>query len=285
MRITDVTKQQHRELEELVRQVETAVDDDERLSLRAELGDLLAAHAQSKIVVLCPAALAQLGAGCRARESAEEVTVVCFALDRFLAANPSDPTFGARLSVLKDIMMNHIEEDECELLPQLESEVDRSELERLGTDATDALERSLRLGHRATLDAVLGPTKAPAKQKRARAKRVAGVRSHGDPADLRPKADPFDDELEDEHREIEQARKKPAKRGSGRATRATKKASSAQGGPKGTVKATKKATPKRVARAREPIATVTGKTREVVTKAQAATATKKHSAVKGGAKK
>lgn len=256
MRIHEFFKQQHRELEELIRQIESAEDDDERLALRAELGDQLAACAQSKIVVLYPAALGHLGAACRARESTEEITVVCFALDRFLATHVLDDTFAAKLNVLKDVMMNHIEEDECELLPQLEGEVDASELGSLGDDAVTKFEECMRAGRADTLAVIMGrdqpPHILPKQRKRAPAKKQAAGRPPS-------------------------AKERAAMRGRATSEGATRRAST-QGGPKGTVRPTKKATPKRVARAREPIPAKGGTPREVLT--QAATAVKKRAAKK-----
>lgn len=156
MMATDILKQQHREFEELVRQIETAEDDDERAALRVELADMLAAHTAIEEELFYPAALEQLGPGSRIRESLEEHAVADFALYRLVSVSVADETFSAKLATLKDVVMNHVEEEESELLPQVEGEMDRQVLDQLGDKMTARFEERLREGHRPILERSLG---------------------------------------------------------------------------------------------------------------------------------
>lgn len=156
MLATDVLKQQHREFEELFRQIESAEDDDERGALRVELADMLAAHTAIEEELFYPAALDQLGPGARIRESLEEHAVADFALYRLVHVSVADETFAAKLATLKDVVMNHVEEEESELLPQVEGEMDRQVLEQLGDKMTVRFEERLREGHRPILERSLG---------------------------------------------------------------------------------------------------------------------------------
>lgn len=156
MNATDVLKQQHREFEELFRQLETAEDDEERSALRAELADMLAAHTAMEEELFYPAALEQLGPAARVRESLEEHAVADFALYRFVSVSVADETFSAKLATLKDVVMNHVEEEESEMLPQVEGEMDRQMLEQLGERMTARFEERLREGHRPILERSLG---------------------------------------------------------------------------------------------------------------------------------
>lgn len=173
MMATDILKQQHREFEELIRQIESAEDDDERAALRVELADMLAAHTAIEEELFYPAALEQLGPGSRIRESLEEHAVVDFALYRFVSVSVADETFSAKLATLKDVAMNHIEEEESELLPQVEGEIDRHALEELGEKMAARFEERLQEGHRAILERSLGiaarqtPVAAPSVKKAA----------------------------------------------------------------------------------------------------------------------
>jgi hemerythrin-like domain-containing protein len=156
MMATDILKQQHREFEELVRQIETAEDDEERAALRVELADMLAAHTAVEEEVFYPAVLEQLGPGSRIRESLEEHAVADFALYRLVSISVADETFTAKLATLKDVVMNHIEEEESELLPQAEGEMDRQLLDQLGDRMASRFEERLREGHRPILERSLG---------------------------------------------------------------------------------------------------------------------------------
>ena len=152
MMATDILKQQHREFEELVRQIETAEDDDERIALRVELADMFAAHTAIEEELFYPAALEQLGPGSRIRESLEEHALADFALYRLVTVSVADETFVAKLATLKDVVMNHIEEEESELLPQVEGEMDRQALDQPGDKMTARFEERLQEGHRAILE-------------------------------------------------------------------------------------------------------------------------------------
>lgn len=156
MMATDILKQQHREFEELIRQIETAEDDEERGALRAELADMLAAHTAIEEELFYPVVLEHLGHGARIRESLEEHAVADFALYRFLSVSVADETFFAKLATMKDVVMNHIEEEESEMLPQVEGEIDRHVLEELGEKLAVRFEERLREGHRPILERSLG---------------------------------------------------------------------------------------------------------------------------------
>jgi hemerythrin-like domain-containing protein len=183
MMATDILKQQHREFEELARQIETAEDDDERAALRVELADMLAAHTAIEEELFYPAVLEQLGPGSRIRESLEEHAVADFALYRFVSVSVADETFNAKLATLKDVVMNHVEEEESELFPQAEGEMDRQVLDQLGDKMTVRFEERLREGHRPILERSLGiaarqvalsaPGAKKATTRRAPAKRAA----------------------------------------------------------------------------------------------------------------
>lgn len=161
MNATDVLKQQHREVEELFRQIETAEDDEERVALRAELADMLAAHTAIEEELFYPAALDLLGPGARVRESLEEHAMMDFALYRFVNVSVMDETFLAKLATLKDAVMNHLEEEESEMLPQVEGEMDRQRLTQLGERLSARFDERLHEGHAPVLARSLGIVAQP----------------------------------------------------------------------------------------------------------------------------
>ncbi|MDI1480536.1 hemerythrin domain-containing protein [Polyangium sp. y55x31] len=185
MKATDLLKQQHREVEELFREIEGAEDEDERASLREELANALAAHTAIEEEIFYPAAMEALGPSGRIREAFEEHAVADFALYRLMSVSVGDETFSAKLGALKDIVMNHVEEEESELLPQAEGEMERDQLEQLGDRLSARFSERLAEGHRPILERSLGiaarqvatqapgAKKAAAPRKRAPAKRQA----------------------------------------------------------------------------------------------------------------
>ncbi|TKC95153.1 hemerythrin domain-containing protein, partial [Polyangium fumosum] len=185
MKATDLLKQHHREVEELFREIEGAEDEDERASLREELANALAAHTAIEEEIFYPAAMEALGPSSRIREAFEEHAVADFALYRLMSVSVGDETFSAKLGALKDIVMNHVEEEESELLPQAEGEMEREQLEHLGERLSVRFSERLAEGHRPILERslgiaarqvavqALGAKKAAAPRKRAPAKRQA----------------------------------------------------------------------------------------------------------------
>lgn len=173
MKATDLLKQQHREVEDLFRQLETAEDDEERSSLREELANKLAAHTSIEEEIFYPAAMEAIGPTARVREALEEHAVADFALYRLLSVSPSDETFQAKLGCLKDVVMNHVEEEESELLPQADGEMDQDKLEAIGEKLTARFDERMMEGHRAILERSLGITMRAVAQAAPGAKKAA----------------------------------------------------------------------------------------------------------------
>lgn len=176
MKATDLLRQQHREVEELFRQIQSAEDEEERASLREELANALAAHSAIEEEIFYPAAMEALGPGGRIREAFEEHAIADFALYRFMHVSPSDESFAAKLGALKDVVMNHVEEEESELLPQAEGEIERDQLEMLGERLAARFDERLLEGHAAILERSLGITARQAAQAAPGAKKAAAQR-------------------------------------------------------------------------------------------------------------
>lgn len=232
MKATDLLKQQHREVEDLFRQLETAEDDEERNSLREELANRLAAHTAIEEEIFYPAAMEAIGPTARVREALEEHAVADFALYRLLSVSTSDESFQAKLGCLKDVVMNHVEEEESELLPQADGEMDQDKLEAIGDKLAARFEDRMVEGHRSILERSLGITMRQAAQAAPGAKKAAA----------RPARAPAKRQVAQKRA---RAQAKPAaapaqKRGGGRAAAPAKKANggaTTQGRAQGTRKA------------------------------------------------
>jgi hypothetical protein len=77
-------------------------------------------------------------------ESYEEHAVARFELARLMTATPAEQR--ARVGVLKDLVDQHVEEEETELLPKVQSRIPREELERLGARMEALFEKAVRAG-------------------------------------------------------------------------------------------------------------------------------------------
>jgi iron-sulfur cluster repair protein YtfE (RIC family) len=142
MNMIDVIKQQHHEIEEVFRQLETTDNIDEQTPLRAELADMIAAHMLAENTQFFPYVVQALGNGWESFDGVmlgrEEHAVTAFALTRLMSVPVSDETFKAKLAMMKDVFFNHLEEEEFETLAMFEAAMDRQTMNE--SDAGDKLD-------------------------------------------------------------------------------------------------------------------------------------------------
>ncbi len=128
MKATQLLKGQHREAERLFDLAISGIGDVGRVT--DELTKHLLAHMLAEQVVLFPELLAiepeLVGGAC------EEHTVARFEIRRVVSTAPEDPSFKAKLTTLRELVMRHIDEEERELLPWIEAELCEETNERLG---------------------------------------------------------------------------------------------------------------------------------------------------------
>ncbi|WP_437811788.1 hemerythrin domain-containing protein [Sorangium sp. So ce1078] len=131
MKATDLLKEQHQEVDELFERIAQA-DGDEISALRDELVANLVGHAAIEEELFYPQTREALGASPLIPTSYEEHSLVEIMLQKLLSTEPGDETFHARLGVLKELVQHHVEEEEKELFPQVESAMGAERLEELG---------------------------------------------------------------------------------------------------------------------------------------------------------
>jgi len=144
MKATDLLKQQHRNVEALFAKIEAG----EPEALK-DLASALAAHMAIEHEFFYPESRdidedAIL-------EAYEEHSIAETALKRALATDPDDESFDARVKVLKELIEHHVEEEEGELFPQVEKELESDELEKLGEEMETRFEQVLKKGYAAIL--------------------------------------------------------------------------------------------------------------------------------------
>ncbi len=146
MQATAFLEEQHREVEELLAGLEAGKDAGRLLR---DLANHLAAHMAIEQNIFYPAAHE-----CDpdlVEESFEEHALVEVALKRLLRTLPSDPQFAARLSILKELIQRHVDEEEDELFLHVARVMSADALEALGA----RLERAFAEAHEEGFDSLV----------------------------------------------------------------------------------------------------------------------------------
>jgi len=158
MNAIKLLKQQHREVKKLFKEAEAA----EGVALR-DLADLisdkLAIHAAIEEHHFYPSAMADRTEDLL-REAVEEHLAAKRVIADLMEDEPSDPQFRAKISVLKDLILHHVEEEEGDLFEKAEKVLDDDALEALGATMQEEVERLSSKG--SPRDAVPGETAKPA---------------------------------------------------------------------------------------------------------------------------
>ena len=128
-------KQQHREVEELFEQFEKACesdqDEDVRMELFTRIADNLAAHCAIEEKIFYPSVYVD-DTQDKLREAVEEHLSAKRVIADLLDMSPMDAQFKAKMSVLKEEILHHVEEEEGELFKSVRQMLTRGELSELG---------------------------------------------------------------------------------------------------------------------------------------------------------
>ncbi|HET7788845.1 MAG TPA: hemerythrin domain-containing protein [Myxococcales bacterium] len=131
----ELLKNQHDEAKALFRKIESANEGDKGV-LFDELADALAVHAAIEEKHFYPATRSA-----RTEELLEEAVEEHLSVKRMIAdlleLEPSDAQFDAKISVLKEQVEHHVEEEEGELFPKVKKMLSQDELDDLGVVMED----------------------------------------------------------------------------------------------------------------------------------------------------
>jgi hemerythrin-like domain-containing protein len=163
----ELLKSQHREVEELFEKLEDAGDNavKQKQQIFAAIAHKLECHAQIEERIFYP----------EGREVDEDTTleayeehgVVRFLIDAIKGTDPSDETFKAKATVLKEVVEHHVEEEEDEFFPKMKKALGKERLKELGAELQAEFERL-----DAELDPELEARKLPAKRAAATRKKA-----------------------------------------------------------------------------------------------------------------
>jgi len=182
MKATDLLIKQHRAVEDLFEQFEDAEDAEEKREIFEKLAANLVGHDAIEREIFYPACEKELSEDDEdvLQESLVEHGVVEFSLFR-ADENRNGEDFDKYVTVLKEIVEHHVEEEESDLLPKANSEMEDERLEELGARMEKRFEQALasdfREPLRDNLDQVLaGRTKTQKKAPAAQGQGKANAR-------------------------------------------------------------------------------------------------------------
>lgn len=129
----DLLKSDHREVEELFREMEATEADEKKLELGRRICIELLVHTQVEEEIFYPASKQALEQ--EETEMVAEATVEHGSVKKLIedinGMKPDDELFDARFTVLKELVQHHVKEEENELMPAVaETGVDLMELGR-----------------------------------------------------------------------------------------------------------------------------------------------------------
>lgn len=134
MNALELLKDQHDEVDELLKKIEKETDHDRKRELFTEMSDKLAAHAAIEEKLFYPAVFAKQTEDIL-RESTEEHLQIKRVLADMLEIDVDDEQFDAKLSVIKEEITHHArEEEEGELFPKVKKLFAAGDLEGLADE-------------------------------------------------------------------------------------------------------------------------------------------------------
>jgi iron-sulfur cluster repair protein YtfE (RIC family) len=142
MNAIELLTQQHDTVSDLFEQIEQAEDMEEKTELLQDLADNLAAHATIEEKIFYPAAY-----GKDTKTTLEEAVEEHLSMKRVLAdligMDATDENFDAKITVLKEQVEHHVEEEEGTLFPMVKREFDGKTLEMLGSQMEEMFETEM----------------------------------------------------------------------------------------------------------------------------------------------
>ncbi len=148
MKATALLKAQHKEVSALFAKIEKASPAEKR-PLFEELAGMLVAHDAIEREIFYPAVERKLGMIDVLGEALVEHGVVEFNL--YEADESSKDDFGFKMTVLKEMVEHHVEEEEEDLLPKVEKAFSAAALETLGTQMKERFDEAVDEDFRAPL--------------------------------------------------------------------------------------------------------------------------------------
>ncbi|HET9240055.1 MAG TPA: hemerythrin domain-containing protein [Oligoflexus sp.] len=138
----ELLQDQHREVEELFEELENTSSRamKTRLQLVQKLAVAIEAHAQIEEKIFYPAGR-EVDEG-MTLEAYEEHSVVRHLIEKLKQTEADDEVFMARVTVLKEMIEHHVEEEEGEYFPKLAKKFGNKKLSALGMELQEAYDEA-----------------------------------------------------------------------------------------------------------------------------------------------
>jgi hemerythrin superfamily protein len=159
MNAIKMLKQQHRQVEKLFKECESADSAESREEAFVKIADALAVHATIEERHFYPS-VKDAQTEDILLESVEEHLQVKRAIADLLELDAGDEEFQAKVKTLQEDVEHHVEEEESELFPKVETLFDDEALEAIGEAMQETQDELLREGN--PRDAIPGETEAAA---------------------------------------------------------------------------------------------------------------------------
>ncbi len=133
MNAIEMLKQQHREVEDLLEELEGAGEGAKKTKERLfrRIADAVAIHSEIEEKLFYPESKSEETEE-QLRQAVEEHLSVKRVIADLLESGPEDEQFDARCVVLKEQIEHHVEEEEEQLFPKVQEICSKDELEDLG---------------------------------------------------------------------------------------------------------------------------------------------------------
>ena len=159
MNAIKMLKQQHREVAKLFKQFEAAKSAEPRRKTFIEIADALAVHATIEERHFYPSVKERQTEEILL-ESVEEHLEIKRVIADLLQMDAGDDQFEAKMTVLREDVEHHVEEEESDLFPKVERLFEAEALEEIGAAMQETQDELLREGN--PRDAIPGETDAAA---------------------------------------------------------------------------------------------------------------------------
>ena len=134
MKATDFLEKQHKEVMKLFKQAEKSEEPKARKRLMTEIVAHLKVHTTIEEEIFYPA-VCEIGTEKvedMMLEAVEEHHVVDLVLEELPQVDPAADTFEAKMTVLKELIEHHVEEEQDEIFPMAERKLGKERISELG---------------------------------------------------------------------------------------------------------------------------------------------------------
>jgi hemerythrin-like domain-containing protein len=140
MDAVSMLREDHRKVKELFQQFEEAEDNNTKREIAQQAIKELKVHAALEEELFYPAVREEIDEEEKIDEAVEEHHVAKLLIAELSKMKPSDGHFDAKFKVLAESVKHHIEEEEGEMIPEVEGELDTDSLGQKMADRKQTLE-------------------------------------------------------------------------------------------------------------------------------------------------